>query len=494
MPRRDAVETRLAAVEDATAMSRLIGELRDFLLRSTREPVGFIGVGLTTCAGTLLVALLLLSLFGAHANPYMGAVTFLVLPALFLLGLALIPVGSWRYRRRLARAEAGAPLFPSYDLNQPDVRTRLLLIGMLTLTNLVVLGIASYKGIEFMDSVEFCGATCHPVMKPEFTVYQGSPHSRVRCVDCHIGPGASWFVQSKLSGSRQVLVQMAGTWPRPIETPVENLRPSRETCEQCHWPEKFHGDRLFVRTHFQEDEANTPLQSVLLLKVGGGQLESGFSRGIHWHVLNTVYYRSDADREYIPWVRVERLDGSVTEYVQGEVPDSIAARPPRRMDCVDCHNRPTHVYRLPGRALDEAMSAGLLPRDLPFLRREAHVALTKEYADEAAAREGIARHLEEFYSSAYPELSGASDQRIEKAVAGVQAIWSRYVFPEMRVGWGTYPDHIGHQEFAGCFRCHDDEHIAADGAAISQDCATCHNLLAMEEEEPAVLQTLFPDP
>jgi len=482
----------LAAGEGAAGMARLAGELRDFLLRSTREPVGFLGVALTTCAGLLLAAFLLLSLLGVHPNPYLGAVTFFVLPVLFLLGLALIPIGSWRYRRRVARGKEGAPLFPSYDLNLPSVRTRLMLLGVLTLTNMVVLGVASYKGIEHMDSVEFCGATCHPVMKPEYTVYQGSPHARVRCVDCHIGPGASWFVQSKLSGSRQVLVQLAGTWPRPVETPVENLRPSRETCEQCHWPEKFHGDRLFVRTHFQEDEANTALQTVMLLKVGGGQPESGFARGIHWHVQNAVYYRSDPEREHIPWVRVERLDGSVTEFTQGEIPDSIASRPPRRMDCVDCHNRPTHIFRMPARALDEAMGAGVLPRDLPYLRREGHAALTADYADEDAAREGIERRIRGFYQSEYPDLAASGDGRVEAAIRGVQAIWSRYVFPEMKVGWGTYPDHIGHQDFVGCFRCHDDAHVSNDGTVISQDCATCHILLAVEEETPAVLQTLFP--
>ena len=465
------------------------GELRDFLWRSTREPVGFIGVTLTTFAGILLAVLLVVALLGAPTNPYLGAVTFLVLPAVFVLGLVLVPIGSWRHRRRQASARAEAALFPAYDLNLPHVRTRLLLLGVLTLVNLVVLAAAAFKGIEYMDSVQFCGGTCHPVMKPEYTVYRISPHARVRCVDCHIGPGASWFVQSKLSGSRQVLVQLAGTWPRPVETPVENLRPSRETCEQCHWPEKFHGDRLLVRTHFQEDEANTPLETVLLMKIGG-RAESGFSRGIHWHVQNVVEYRADAEREEIPWVRAVREDGSSVEYVQGEVPDSIAARPPRRMDCVDCHNRPTHIYRLPARALDEALAAGTLPRDLPYLRREALGALTADYVDEAAARAGIARHLTEFYARDYPGLEG---MRIAQAVAATQAIWSRYVFPEMRVTWGTYPDHIGHQEFTGCFRCHDEAHTTADGATISQDCTTCHTLLAMEEERPEVWQTLFPD-
>lgn len=475
-------------------MSRLTQAVRDFLVRTTRHPLSFIGVNLTTLSGVLLVILLALAAIGAPTNPYLGAVTFLVLPFFFVLGLVLIPIGAWHYRRRQTPAERGRPLFPTYDLNTPHVRTRLVLLAVLTLTNITILGVVSFRGIEYMDSVHFCGATCHPVMKPEYTAYQGSPHARVRCVDCHIGPGASWFVQSKLSGTRQVFKQILHTWPTPVETPIANLRPSRDTCEQCHWPEKFHGDRLVVRQHFQEDEANTPIQSVLLLRVGGGGPDSGFRRGIHWHVTNAVYYRSDARREVIPWVRVERRDGSVAEFTAAEgVPDSIAARPERRMDCIDCHNRPTHIYRLPARALDEAIADGRVPGDLPFVKREALAALTADYADEAAARAGIASRLTGFYQASYPEVATQWAEALARAIDATQRIWARNVFPEMKVGWGTYPEHIGHQDFVGCYRCHDEQHAAADGTTISQDCSTCHNLLAMEEEQPAVLETLFPE-
>lgn len=460
---------------------------RDFAIRTMRHPIGFIGVNLATFSGLLLAVLLLTSLFGVEANPYIGAVAYIVLPALLIFGLILIPIGSWRYRKRVAKG----PLFPIYDFNLPGMRSRLVLIGVLTCLNLTILAAASYKGIEHMDSVEFCGKTCHPVMKPEFTVYEASPHSRVRCVDCHIGPGASWFVQSKLSGTRQVFNQIAGTWPRPVETPVHNLRPSRDTCEQCHWPEKFHGDRIRVRTHYQQDSTNTALKTVLLLKVGGGLRESE-DRGIHWHVRNKVYYRSDEKREYIPWVRVERVDGTSAEFVlgAGELPDSIAERPQRLMDCVDCHNRPTHIYRLPGRALDDALEVGDLSTDLPFLRREAMAAITVEYPDEATALGEIESRLTNFYSENYPDLMAERSDEIAGAIRTTQEIWSRNVHPEMNVRWGTYPDHIGHEEFPGCFRCHDDEHEAEDGSVISQDCSTCHSLLAVEEEEPEVLQIL----
>ena len=477
-------------------MSNPVRGLRDFILRMTRHPLGFIGLNLTTISGVLLVFFLGAAALGKQGNPYLGIVTFLVLPGIFFFGLALMPIGSYLYKRKARQRGEGESLFPVYDLNRVDVRSRLLFIGVMTVLNLSLCVVLAMKGIEFMDSVAFCGQTCHPVMKPEFTVYQGSPHARVRCVDCHIGPGASWFVKSKLSGTRQVFKQILHTWPRPVETPVESLRPSRDTCEECHWPDKFHGDRVRVKTHYQEDEANTPLKTVLLLKVGGGNPESGFITGIHWHVMNKVFYRSDAKREVIPYVRVERLDGSIMEYKKSgmdPLPDSIAARPLRLMDCVDCHNRPTHIYRMPGSALDEAINAGSLPRDLPFFKREALSVLQIDYESRTAALERIASSLNDFYQSNYPDLTASHGEKIATAVAGVQAIWSRYVYPEMKITWGTYPDHIGHQDFTGCFRCHDEEHVADDGRTISQDCSTCHSLLAVEEENPEVLNVLFPE-
>lgn len=476
-------------------MKALLPAMRDYVVRTTRHPLGFIGLNLTTAAGVLLLFFFIASSFGMSENPYIGLVIFFVLPAIFIAGLVMMPIGSYLYKRRVLRTgEAGA--FPVYDLNRSDTRNRFLFIGLMTVVNLALLGIVSLRGIEHMESVSFCGETCHPIMKPEFTVYETSPHSRVRCVDCHIGPGASWFVKSKLSGTKQVFVQLAGTWPRPIHTPVENLRPSRDTCEQCHWPEKFHGDKVRVKTHYQEDEANSELKSVVLLKVGGGNPESVFPKGIHWHVLNRVYYKSDAKREFIPYVRVERLDGTVTEYVKTgmeTLPDSIASRPLRLMDCIDCHNRPTHIYRLPARALDEAFAAGALPVTIPYLKREALAAIQVEYETPEEGRTAIETHLRNFYASNYPDLATNDKAALDGAIHEVREIWSRYVYPELNIHWGTYPDHIGHQDFTGCFRCHDEEHVSSDGATISQDCSTCHSLLAVEESEPEILKTLFPD-
>lgn len=472
----------------------------EYFAATMRHPVGFLGVNLTTFAGVLLVVLVAIEATGRATNPYLGIVTFLILPAIFLGGLILMPVGHWLERKRVLREGEEGKLFPVLDLNRSRVRNRFLFILVATLVNLCILAVVSYRGIEFMDSVEFCGETCHAVMHPELTAYRNSPHSRVRCVDCHIGPGASWFVKSKLSGTRQVFAAVLKTYPRPIPTPVHNLRPARETCEQCHWPQKFHGNKLVVKTHFQEDEANTPMKTVLSLKVGGGEAGPDVA-GIHWHVNNKVEYRSDEKRERITWVRAVRTDGTVKEFFRPGEAEQVAdtsvggehAQTQRTMDCVDCHNRPTHIYKPAVVALDEAMLFGSVPSDLPYIRKEALAALLVEYQEKPAALAGIKEHLESFYRGQYAEVMQTSPEKVARAIEGVQKVYADNVFPSMKITWTTYPNHLGHERFPGCFRCHDEELATREGETISQDCSNCHGLLAVEEENPEILNSLFPE-
>jgi hypothetical protein len=288
-----------------------------------------------------------------------------------------------------------------------------------------------------------------------------------------------------------------GSYQKPIPTPIHNLRPARETCEQCHWPEKFHGDKVLVKNHYQEDETSSPLTNVLVLKVGGGGAESGFATGIHWHMSpqNKVSYVSDAKREEIVWVRSESADGTVKEYLKDGVqkgPDFPGELEERRMDCMDCHNRPTHTYQLPDVALDEAITAGRISRDLPFIKREALAALKAGYESSREAAAGIRERLTAFYAKDYPDASWNTRPELAQAIEAVTSIYQKNVFPGMAVDWGSYPNHIGHTQSPGCFRCHDDEHRTAQGETISQDCDTCHALLAWEEHDPEILQQLFP--
>ncbi len=494
-----------------TERGGVAGAIRDYFAATFRHPVGFLGACVTTVAGVLLVILIGMELIGMEGNPYLGIVTFLILPGIFVAGLVMMPIGHYLEEKRRARTGAAAAVFPRLDLNEPRTRNRFLLFLGVTLINIVILVVALARGIEFMDSVQFCGETCHAVMAPELTAHQDSPHARVRCVDCHIGPGASWFVRSKLSGTRQVFATLFHTYPTPIPTPVHNLRPSRDTCEQCHWPAKFHGTKISVRTKFEEDEANTQVKTVLALKIGGGgNPHSGTAAdgkppageyvdqgGIHWHISNRVEYLSDESRESIDQVRVFAPDGTAREFRRPGAAAAPWLSPPeghtRTMDCVDCHNRPTHIYRSATDALNLALAGGSIATDLPFVRREALVALTKPYESFDAARTGIDTHLREFYASEYPALEADLAALLPAAITGVQAVFERNVFPPMRIGWDTYPTHIGHEQSPGCFRCHDGELATEAGETISQDCSLCHTLLAVEERAPAILDELFPE-
>ena len=451
-------------------------------VRLIRSPISVVGMVLTTISAVLFLIVFLADLFGWHTNPYLGIVFFLILPGVFLFGLVLIPLGAWIERRRRARGHAPSEVhWPRIDLNDPAQRTTAVIVFVVTMANIVIVSLAAYRGVEYMDSPQFCGQVCHSVMKPEFTAYQDGPHSRVTCVQCHIGPGASWFAKSKISGARQVLAVSFHTYSRPIPSPVQNLRPARDTCEQCHWPEKFHGDKVRRIYEFAADEKNTESVTIMQVHVGGGSERLGIAQGIHWHmnVANEVeYIATDDKRQVIPWVRVKDRFGKVREFsAEGVTAEQLAKGERRRMDCMDCHNRPSHpMAATPERAVDELIARGLIPRTLPFVRREAVKALKVTYPTQEAAGEGISRTLRDFYRSQYPQAYMSQRPDVEKAVQATETVYRRNVFPEMNVQFGTYPNNIGHMDFPGCFRCHDDNHKSKEGKAIGQDCESCHKI------------------
>ena len=447
----------------------------------TRNPISFIGALLATVSGVVFLIVFLADLLGLHTNPYLGMLFFLVLPGLFVLGLLLIPLGIWRERRRVRAGIPREHRWLRLDLNDPTHRKVTFAIIALTIVNVIIVSLAAYSGIEYMDSVSFCGQVCHTVMKPEFTAFQDSPHSRLACIQCHIGPGASWFAKSKISGARQVLAVALHTYSRPIASPVRNLRPARETCEQCHWPEKFHGDMIRVVHDYGDDEKNTDSVTTLAVHVGGGSDRLGIATGIHWHmnVANEVtYITTDDKRQVIPWVKVKDHAGNVREYsVEGVTPEELAKGEQRTMDCVDCHNRPSHAFAATAeRAINNAMAMGEIPVTLPFVKREASAALKGTYPTETAATDAIASRLREFYRTKYPDIYMGRRQEVERAVAGAQHQYKRNVFPDMNITFGTYPNNIGHMDFPGCFRCHDGNHKAKDGKVIGQDCEMCHKI------------------
>ncbi|MGB8772367.1 MAG: NapC/NirT family cytochrome c [Candidatus Korobacteraceae bacterium] len=453
-----------------------------------RNPISLIGLALAGVAFANIVLLVLIDVLASQPSPYIGILAYMVAPAFLVLGLVLVPIGIVIERRRRLRA-VGAPFhFARLDLNNPAQRSTVAFVLSFVVIFALVSSVGSYKAYEFTDSVDFCGELCHRVMHPEFTAYEASPHARVPCVECHVGSGASWYVKSKLSGLRQVYYTALGTYPRPIPTPVANLRPAQQTCEQCHWPKKFWGAQLKTFTHYGDDEQNTPRVIRMLIKTGGGDPSLGQAgEGIHWHmnIANKItYFSTDEQRQVIPWVRMQDQQGNVTEYVVKDNPPTqaqIDKAEKRRMDCIDCHNRPTHIYVPPDLSVDRAITGRSIDSTLPFIKQQGVEVLTADYKTSDEALKTIAEKIPKFYEDKYPQVASAKAVSIKGAVIELQRIYSTTFFPYMRVNWKTHPNNIGHFYYQGCFRCHDGNHVSKDGKVISKDCNSCHTVLEQQE-------------
>ena len=471
------------------------------------------GSVVTTLSALGLIATLVSANTAADGNAYGDALVVVALLVAFALGLAAIPLGlAWeRRRRRKSGLTDEDPFQAAFSLAFEDKRTRrrILFVVLLTVGNAILFGAAGQRTVAYLDSPTFCGTTCHDVMQPEWVAYQQSSHSRVACVACHIGPGASFAVKAKVDGLRQVYGVLVDDYHRPIETPVETLRPSRDTCEQCHWPAKFHGSRVALRPHYSRDEENSPAFNAVLLKVGGPNPKSGEHEGIHWHVSpdTQVFYEStDAKREHITKVTVQRHGETVAEFVRPDAPaddrEAPPTRPARLMDCIDCHNRPTHGFDLSTElAVDRGLYEGVLDTAVPHLASVATSVLGRADVDREQAEPTFRRLVEEAYARDHPDAMPAPEA-LDAAATGLAALYQRNIFPAMNVGWGTYQSHLGHGDpddgARGCFRCHDDVLEATlpggETRTLAQDCDLCHELLAEEaapSEFDATLQALL---
>lgn len=432
-------------------------------------------IGAVFAVGSIFAFLLLfaIELFLPHSNPYMGILVYVVAPLCFFAGMLLIVVGVWAQRSQKISDRL------QIDLTRPRDRRLLVGFALCALVFLLATAFGSYQTYQYTDSVQFCGAACHVPMKPEYTAYLHSPHARVACVDCHVGAGAEWYVRSKLNGVHQLFDVVTGNIPRPIETPVKNMRPARDTCEECHWPERFIGniDRTFY--HYLPDDTNTPFAVRLLLKVGGGGAD-GAPSGIHWHVSHqekVEYVTTDAQRQVIPWVRVTNLaTGEATVYRTKDFHDEPARNAIRTMDCMDCHTRPSHQFLPPNDAVDAAITSGLLDSSVPKLKFNVVSALIASYSTTDEAMQKIASTLR----ANYPQLA-----TVDNLIATTQEIYRNNFFPEMKTDWRVHPDNIGHKISAGCFRCHDGNHKAEDGKKTipADNCNQCHIILAQGSGE-----------
>jgi len=449
-----------------------------------------IGVIVTTSSFITFLILELARMAGIFTNQYMGLLTYLVLPALFVMGLLLIPLG-WFFYIRKSGQPVSALMKMRFDAQeiaaQQQGSSLFKTILLLSLLNVLFLSGASVQTLHFMDQPSFCGTACHQVMNPEWVVYQDSPHARVHCVECHVGEGIDALISSKLEGARQMLLASFNMYHRPIPTPVKQLRPARETCEKCHWPDKFYGSRLQTSVHYNPDENNTPRYTSLNLKVDTGK---GSDRaGIHWHIAaeNEIRYASINDqREQMYWVDMKLKDGTYRRFHNKKLtPPENQVQSTRTLDCVDCHNRATHIYEDPARAIDQKLLKGELDRSLPFLKKEGLRAITIQYPSPEAARAGIRNHMEGFYQRLEINEASVNLESLEQAIHVLQQIYSRNVHHHMKISWGTYVSHLGHPvDTTGCFRCHNPQFVADDGSTINHDCTLCHSILADNSKEP----------
>jgi nitrate/TMAO reductase-like tetraheme cytochrome c subunit len=442
-----------------------------------RHPVALTGAVITTLSGLLFVVLAIAMSVGLLVNPYAGLMVFVALPAAFVIGLILIPIGV-RLGRRWERRHPGAPVWPILDFSHSRTRHVALAVLVLTGVNLVIVLLAGYGTMQWMESPSFCGQVCHAPMHPQFTAWQNAPHSNVTCVQCHIGEGGSAFLHYKMAGVRQLLHVVTNNYPRPIPA-VADMRPALETCGTCHWSGRSLGNMLHVSHQYGDDEANSDTVTAMMLHVGGPGAPTTSGRAIHWHAdpaVRVEYVATDDARQTIPWVRVTKPDGSVKEYAaEGVTAETFTAGERRVMDCLDCHNVVAHrIAPSAEQAVDLAMASGRIPRSLPYVRREGVKLVRSTYSSTEAALAAIEEGLRGFYKTQSGQIDG---QALGRAVETLQTVYRRNVFPTMNVTFGVYADNIGHTSSQGCLRCHDDSHTAKDGSTISGDCETCHTML-----------------
>lgn len=434
-----------------------------------------------------ILSLMLLNTFFNFGGTYIGLFIYIVLPAFMISGLLLIPIGMRINRAKARKAEAAGEVksWPIINFNNPATRNASVIFVFGTVFLLIISSVGSYEAFHYTESVEFCGKLCHNVMEPEYTTYHGSSHERVACVECHVGAGAGWYVKSKLSGLYQVYSVLAHKYPTPIPTPIANLRPARETCEQCHWPQKFYDRKLKIRHSYLADDENTERIIHLQMKTSSQMTASGFEKGIHQHIDPNVrieYKTASANRQEIPWVKYTNLKTGESEiFTDSENPLSqelVDSLETRVMDCIDCHNRPSHDYKAPQNFIDKSISEGKIPKSLPGIKQIAMTVLSQTYSRKDTAFLEIRNQLNGFYSSTYPDVFEARKTDVENAISEVQNAYANNIFPAMKADWRGYPNNIGHMESDGCYRCHNDRHSSESGKVISRDCNLCHNILA----------------
>jgi len=452
------------------------------------NPITFAGAIISSISFGLILFLIILDISASDPSPYLGIITFIFFPAILIFGLLLVVIGIYRAHKQKQANTFKERSLPFIDLNDPKHRKSFSIFAIGSIVLLFFSAFGSFKAYEYTETVEFCGKVCHTVMEPEYTAYQNSPHSRVACVQCHIGSGAEWYVKSKITGSYQLYSVLFKKYSKPIPTPVKDLRPAQGTCEQCHWPKNFFSEKKVDFNYYLSDESNTHSNLTMLLKIGGGNSEMGTSEGIHKHMNianEIIYYPSDESRQIIPWVKSISIETGKVEIYKTKDFDvkKLALDSLRTMDCIDCHNRPSHIYNPPDKMVNLYLSLDRIDKSLPYIKSLAVVALDKSYTTKPVALDSINYFISDFYNLNYPALVKSKKSEIKNSIKYIQTIYSNNYFPEMGVNWKVYPNNIGHTYSSGCFRCHDGKHFSDNGKMISNDCNICHTIIEQNTDD-----------
>jgi len=361
-----------------------------------------------------------------------------------------------------------------------------MLVLAVAVVGAILLG-ATVRVWEYTNSAQFCGTACH-TMPPEYAAYQRSPHARVACVECHLGRDSVTVIFGRKAGDlSHVLKLVTSNYEVPIY--ATGMRPARESCERCHWPQKFSGDSVRIFRDYSPDRTSTEKDTYLIMRVGGGTHREGRGYGIHWHIESQVWYiATDERNQNIPWVRVVDSNGNTKDYVDptANVTEAfIAQAEKRRMDCIDCHNRVSHQFLEPDQAMDQLLTQKQVDRSIPFVKQKGGEVFSTKYDTIEEATQSIGK-LEAFYQQQYPDFYDQNREKVQQATRSIQQMYGQVVFPNMEVSWGTHPDNQGHDRWPGCFRCHDGKHFASDGTSIRLHCNICHSIpQTAQEGEPA---------
>ncbi len=366
-------------------------------------------------------------------------------------------------------------------------------VGFIALAAIGAGGIVAW---EYSNSDQFCATMCHSVHPEETRMHLVSSHSRVECVECHIGRISTLKMISLKPQHAKELWGMIVGYERPLY--ANTLLPVRENCEGCHWPSAEHHDSLAVKKRYATDADSSETTYRLTLHTGFGVIRDKQAKGIHWHIENDVSFIAlDPQRRQIPWVQVKAKDGTTTTYVDAKSPvsaEELKKLKPRRMACYDCHNAVGHPFANPIDQVDEALALGKIDRSLPSAKARA-VALVDEALKLSGTPEQLAPKFDKLIADSVPKGDIKDDMREpeKKFAAEMKKILLQTSFTRDGLSWKSFPNHAAHKDFPGCFRCHDGKHLSDKGESIRLQCTLCHELPRVEREngEGSVASTVM---